>query len=105
MRKPVQKRVLSVDYTVVREGNKCGCEYWTKSVFQGKDKTTKLQYELKGRERRKMAGFPWWLRGKYLPANEWDVCSIPGSGRSPEEGNGNTLQYTCLGNPMDRRVW
>ena len=105
MRKPVQKRVLSVDYTVIREGNKCGCEYWTKSVFQGKDKTTKLQYELKGRERRKMEGFPWWLRGKYLPANEWDVCSIPGSGRSPGVGNGTPFQYSCLGNPMDRGSW
>ena len=58
MRKPVQKRVLSVDYTVIREGKKCGCEYWTESAFQGKDKTTKLQYELKGTERRKMEGFP-----------------------------------------------
>ena len=31
--------------------------------------------------------------------------SIPESGRSPEEGNGNSLQYSCLGNPMDRRAW
>ena len=30
---------------------------------------------------------------------------IPGSGRSPEEGNGNPLQYSCLGNPMDRGAW
>ena len=30
---------------------------------------------------------------------------IPGSGRSPEEGNGNPLQYSCLENPMDRRAW
>ena len=30
-----------------------------------------------------------------------DVGSIPGSGRSPGEGNGNPLQYSCLGNPMD----
>ena len=35
-------------------------------------------------------------------ANEGDVSSIPGSGRSPGEGNGNPLQYSCLGNPMDR---
>ena len=34
-----------------------------------------------------------------------DLGSIPGSGRSPGEGNGNPLQYSCLGNPMDRRVW
>ena len=31
-----------------------------------------------------------------------DVGSIPGLGRSPEEGTGNSLQYSCLGNPMDR---
>ena len=31
--------------------------------------------------------------------------SIPGSGRFPEEGNGNPLQYSCLGNPMDRGAW
>ena len=30
---------------------------------------------------------------------------IPGSGRSPGEGNGNVLQYSCLGNPMDRGAW
>ena len=31
--------------------------------------------------------------------------SIPGSGRSPGEGNGNPFQYSCLGKPMDRRAW
>ena len=34
-----------------------------------------------------------------------DMDSIPGSGRSPEEGHGNPLQYTCLENPMDREAW
>ena len=34
-----------------------------------------------------------------------DMGSIPGSGRSPEEGNGNPLQYSCLGNPMERAAW
>ena len=42
---------------------------------------------------------------KNPPANAGDVGSIPGSGRSPEEGNGDPLQYSCLGNPMDRRAW
>ena len=32
-------------------------------------------------------------------------CSIPGSGRSPGEGNGNPLQYSCLENPMDGEAW
>ena len=42
---------------------------------------------------------------KNPPANAGDArdkSSIPGSGRSPGEGNGNPLQYSCLGNPMDR---
>ena len=39
---------------------------------------------------------------KNLPANAGDVGSIAGLGRSPGEGNGNPLQYSCLGNPMDR---
>jgi len=34
-----------------------------------------------------------------------DSGSIPGSGRSPGEGNDHTLQYSCLGNPMDRGAW
>ena len=34
-----------------------------------------------------------------------DQSSIPGSGRSPGEGNGNSLQYSCLGNPTDRGAW
>ena len=34
-----------------------------------------------------------------------DVCSIPGSGRSPGGGNGNPLQHSCLENPMDRGAW
>ena len=42
------------------------------------------------------------------PANAGDirdVGSIPGSGRFPGGGNGNTLQYSCLENPMDRGAW
>ena len=38
-------------------------------------------------------------------ADAGDVDSIPGLGRSPEEGNGNPLQYSCLENPMDREAW
>ena len=37
--------------------------------------------------------------------NVGDLGSIPGSGRSPGEGNGNPLQYSCLENPMDGRAW
>ena len=42
---------------------------------------------------------------KNPPANAGDAGSIPGSGRSPGEGNGNPLQYSCLKNPMDRGAW
>ena len=42
---------------------------------------------------------------KNLPANTGDAGSIPGSGRSPGEGNGNPLQYSYLENPMDRGAW
>ena len=42
---------------------------------------------------------------KNLPANAGDAGSIPGSVRSPGEGNVNPLQYSCLGNPMDRGAW
>ena len=43
--------------------------------------------------------------GKNLPANAGHEGSIPGSERSPGEGNGNSLQYSCLGNPIDRGAW
>ena len=42
---------------------------------------------------------------KNLPANAGDTGSIPGSGRSPGEGYGNPLQYSCLENSMDRGAW
>ena len=42
---------------------------------------------------------------KNLSANAGDVGSVLGLGRSPGEGNGNLLQYSCLGNPMDRGAW
>ena len=45
---------------------------------------------------------------KNLPANAKDIrdaISLPGSRRSPGVGNGNTLQYSCLENPMDRGAW
>ena len=48
------------------------------------------------------------LAAKNLPASAGDIRdmgSISGSGRSPGEGNGNPLQYSCLENPMDREAW
>ena len=60
---------------------------------------TQIQYQ---------SDFPGGAVVKNPPANAGgarDASSIPGSGRSPGEGNGNPLQYSCLGNPMERRAW
>ena len=46
-----------------------------------------------------------WLVVKNLPANEGDVGSVSGLGRSPGEGNGEPFQYSHLENPMDRGAW
>ena len=46
-------------------------------------------------------GFPGGSAAKTPPANAGDAGLIPGLGRSPGEGNGNPLQYSCLGNPVD----
>ena len=48
--------------------------------------------------------FPGGSNGKVSAYNVGDPGSIPGSGRSPGEGNGNPLQYSCLENPMDREA-
>ena len=50
-------------------------------------------------------GFPGGSDGKESACSVGDPGSIPGSGRSPGEGNGNPLQYSCLENPMDRGAW
>ena len=50
-------------------------------------------------------GFPGGDSGKETSCNIGDAGLIPGSGRSPGEGNGNSLQYSCLENPMDRGAW
>ena len=49
--------------------------------------------------------FPGDLDGKESACNAGYLGSIPGSGSSPREGNGNPLQYSCLENPMDRGAW
>ena len=52
-----------------------------------------------------MGSFPGDSVVKNPPANAGDTCSVPGLGGSLGEGNGNWLQYSCLGNPMDRGAW
>ena len=49
--------------------------------------------------------FPGDSEGKASACNVGDLGSIPGSGRSPGEGKGNPLQYSCLENPMDGEAW
>ena len=50
-------------------------------------------------------GFPRGSEFKASACNAGDLGSNPGLGRSPGEGNGNPLQYSCLENPMDRGAW
>ena len=50
-------------------------------------------------------GFPGGSDGKESASNAGDLVSIPGSGRSPGEGNNKPLQYSCLENPIDRGAW
>ena len=52
-----------------------------------------------------IVGLPWWLSGKESACNARDLGSVPGLRRSPGEGNGYPLQYSCLGNPMGRGPW
>ena len=68
-----------------------------------------LRFVCTKKVQRVLYGLPRWLSGKEsLPSSAGDARdegSIPGSGRSPGKGNGNPLQYHCLENPMDRRIW
>ena len=52
-----------------------------------------------------LLGIPWQLSSKETVCDAGDMGSIPGSGRSPGEGKGNPLQYSCLESPMDIRAW
>ena len=68
------------------------------SGVQQRDSVTSIQVSLL------FPGFPGGLEVKAAASNAGDPASIPGSGRSPGEGNGNPLQYSCLENPMDREA-
>ena len=52
-----------------------------------------------------MQGFPGGSEVKESASNVGNPGSVPGLGRSPGEGNGNPLQYSCLENPMDGGAW
>ena len=52
-----------------------------------------------------VTGLPWWPGGKESACSAGDLGLIPGLGRSPRGGHGNSLQYSCLENSMDRGAW
>ena len=60
---------------------------------------------IKGEQVKSPVAFPGYSVGKESACNAGDLGSIPGSGRSPGEGNDNPLQYPCLENSMDRGAW
>ena len=82
--------ILSVKKTLIREE----MQRQKKAVKQ--DKTIIIQ---------PVWGFPGSSAGKESVCNAGDPGSIPGLGRSPGEGKGYPLQYSCLENPMDRGTW
>ena len=69
--------------------------------------TVILQYQLRVRKNRYYIklGFPGGSAGKESACNAGDLALIPGLGRSPAEGNGYSLQYSCLEPSMDRGAW
>ena len=86
-------------------------------VFTHKKNTSRFLQKSRGFVRAQRSSLEWFVgdvRWRGLPGgsevkasacNAGDLGSIPGSGRSPGEGNGNPLQYSCLENPMDRGAW
>ena len=66
-------------------------------------KTEKHFFTVFNHQYTQILGFPCGSDGKESACNVGHPGLIPGSGRSPREGNGNPLQYSCLGSPMDRQ--
>ena len=71
------------------------------------DKVLPTTWELLFRSSHRQSGFPGGASGKNPPASTGDIRDRfnLGLGRSPAEGRGNPLQYSCLENPVDRRAW
>ena len=85
------------------ENSRDGGAWWT-AVYGVTQSRTWLKW-LSSSSSSKDGGFPDDSVVKNSPANSGGMGLIPGSGRSPGEENGNPLQYSCLGNPMDREAW
>ena len=87
----------------------------TQNIFKCKSSSTFLAFyylltiDSKSRnclsKSRHVFGLPWWLSGKESACQAGDAGLILGLERSPREGNGYLLQYSCLGNSMDRGTW
>ena len=75
---------------------------WWAAVYGVAQSQTQLKQLSSSSSTNQWRGFPGGSVVKYLRANAEDASSVPGSERSPGEGNGNLLQYSCLENPMDR---
>ena len=89
------------------DGNSCFSSKHPKGKTSGLQCTgVRLQPSLQpGSYRKENRGFPGGSGVKNPPANAGDVGLIPGLGRSPGEGNGNPLHYSCLGNPINWGAW
>ena len=70
-----------------------------------KDTKEDIKYRNTFKEYTIFRDFPGGSNAKESACNAGDPDLIPGSGRSPGEGNGNPLQYSCLENSMDREAW
>ena len=75
---------------------------WPGSLLKGGIWTQNIHREIKTRLG---CYLPCSSVGKASACSAWDLCSIPGLGSSPGDGNGNSRQYSCLENPMDREAW
>ena len=87
---------------VKKKGRRYKKKNWNKKWHTTKDTEQIKKIKILGKG---LWGFPGGSVVKNRPANAGDMVSIPGSGRSPGEENGNPLQYSCPGNLMDRGAW
>ena len=100
------RRFLRVPWTAGRSNQSILKEISTEYSLERLMLKLKLQYF--GHLMRRsdsLEDFPGGSDGKASAYNAGDMGSIPRSGRSPGEGNGNPLQYSCLENPMDGGMW
>ena len=79
----------------------CLLATWERHCWGNGDASVSKQTVARGQ----VVGLPWWLRGEESTCNAVDLHSDLGSGRSPGEGSGYPLQYSCLENFMGRGAW